>query len=393
MLKGTWKYLCGAGSGSRSNPLDLALSFWSNEHYGWTNPILVQSKTHRVLAGHGRLLAAQQAGLKTVPVVFLDLSDEDAAAYTVADNQLATLSEWDMPKLKDVLADLSGENFDLSLTGFSEEDLARMLAWEPEKDYDPALDAVPDLPKTPKTKPGDLYVMGDHRLVCGDATDRSTLLFATDENKPDLVCCDPPYGIGIVKGNKVGGGGTLKFGKVGGDNWVDSKTYAVIQNDDSTDTTEQFYAACQELQWHTALILWGGNYFTKFLPPSPCWLIWDKQNTGNFADVEMAWSSFDKAAKLYRWMWNGLARQGERALELTSRVHPTQKPVGLFSQIFQDFPGNTILDGFAGSGTTLIAAESLTRRCYGLEIEPRYCDVIVDRWETYAGKKAARHRR
>lgn len=134
--------------------------------------------------------------------------------------------------------------------------------------------------------------------------------------------------------------------------------------------------------------MWGGNYFSKFLPPSSCWLVWDKENTGNFADVELAWSSYKKSAKLYRWLWNGLCRKGDRATEGKKRFHPTQKPVGLFIEILKDFPGDIILDPFGGSGTTLIACEQTGRACRMLEISPAYCDVIIQRWEQFTGHKA-----
>ena len=137
-------------------------------------------------------------------------------------------------------------------------------------------------------------------------------------------------------------------------------------------------------------IIFGGNYFTDFLFPSPCWCIWDKQNTGNFADVEMAWTSFSKGAKLYTWLWNGLSRKGDRKTELVSRIHPTQKPVGLLGDILKDFSttNDKIIDLFGGSGSTLIACEQLDRICYIMEISEKYCDVILKRWEDFTGQEA-----
>lgn len=130
------------------------------------------------------------------------------------------------------------------------------------------------------------------------------------------------------------------------------------------------------------LIFWGGNYFTDFLTPSPCWLIWNKKNTGNFADVEMAWTNFKTGAKLYDYLWNGLSREGDRASELVSRVHPTQKPVGLHVNILRDYSedNNLILDLFGGSGSTLIACEQTNRICYMMELDPKYVDVIRKRY-------------
>jgi DNA modification methylase len=123
---------------------------------------------------------------------------------------------------------------------------------------------------------------------------------------------------------------------------------------------------------------------------SRCWLIWDKQNTGNFADAELAWTSFDKSVKLYHFMWNGLVREGDRKAEGERRIHPTQKPVGLIAHILNDFTKekNAILDCFGGSGSTLIACEQLNRKCFMMELEPKYIDVIIARWEKFTGRKA-----
>ena len=191
-----------------------------------------------------------------------------------------------------------------------------------------------------------------------------------------MVFTDPPYGIKVVQGNKVGG--DKGFGSVGGCKIVKSKIYSEIIGDDTTDTAREFYKTCISLGMEN-FIIWGGNYFTDFLPPSMCWLIWDKENTGNFADVEMAWTSFDKAAKLYKWQWNGMIRQGDKTIEGKTRVHPTQKPVGLFGDIFNDFKFETCFDGFLGSGSTMVAAHQLKRKCYGMELDPKYCQVIVNR--------------
>ena len=226
-----------------------------------------------------------------------------------------------------------------------------------------------------------------HRLMCGDSTDKGTVELLMDGKKADMVMTDPPYGIAVVQNNQVGGGGATHFnGKVGA--VVQSSDYMQIKGDDTTDTARLNFEIVKELSENQ--IIFGGNYFTDFLPPKACWCIWDKENTGNFADVEMAWTSFDKGAKLYRWLWNGLCRKGERAVEGKSRVHPTQKPVGLIAEILKDFTkeDDTILDCFGGSGSTLIACEQIDRTCYMIEYEAHYVDVIIKRWETLTGEKA-----
>ena len=225
-----------------------------------------------------------------------------------------------------------------------------------------------------------------HRLMCGDSTDKETVEMLMDGKKADMVFTDPPYGIDVVQGDKIGG--DKPFGSVGGNNIVKTNKYMAIKGDETTDTARLNFEIVKELSENQ--IIFGGNYFTDFLPPKACWCIWDKENTGNFADVEMAWTSFDKGAKLYRWLWNGLCRKGERAVEGKSRVHPTQKPVGLIAEILKDFTkeDDIILDCFGGSGSTLIACEQIDRTCYMIEYEAHYVDVIINRWENLTGEKA-----
>ena len=163
-----------------------------------------------------------------------------------------------------------------------------------------------------------------------------------------------------------------------------------IIGDNTTETAKINYEIVSEISKN--MIIFGGNYFTDFLPPKSCWVVWDKQNTGNFADVELAWTSFDKGARLYKFMWNGICREGDRKTEGIKRVHPTQKPVGLIANILNDFcdSNDIILDCFGGSGSTLIACEQTNRNCYMMELSPQYVDVIIDRWEKFTGQKAVK---
>lgn len=169
---------------------------------------------------------------------------------------------------------------------------------------------------------------------------------------------------------------------------VPAKTYNAIIGDETTETAKKNFEIAKE---HTDnQIIFGGNYFTDFLPVSRCWVVWDKNNTGNFADAELAWTSFDKGVKLYKWTWNGLVREGDRDVEGITRVHPTQKPVGMLGNILNDFTeeGDCVLDCFGGSGSTLMACEQLNRTCYMMELDPHYVDVIIARWEQFTGQKA-----
>lgn len=357
--------------------------------FGNNDPIAVWGDNNIIVEGHGRYTALQQLGYEEVECIRLDhLSEEERRAYTLAHNKLTMNTGWDMDVLTKELEQLQEMDFDLSLTGFDMDELDSLLETEEETEVTEDEYEV-ELPEEPRAKLGDIYQLGKHRLMCGESTNKDDVAKLIDGKKIDLVLTDPPYGISIVKNNKVGGGGTLSFGKVGGGGWVESSNYIPIKGDDTTDTAKKFYHVCLELGIEN-YILFGGNYFTDFLVPKACWIVWDKENTGNFADVELAWTSFDKGAKLYKWLWNGLCRKGDRAIEGKSRVHPTQKPVGLIGEILKDFSDKNglILDCFGGSGSTLIACEQLNRTCYMMEYEPRYVDVIIDRWETLTGEKA-----
>lgn len=189
--------------------------------------------------------------------------------------------------------------------------------------------------------------------------------------KADMVFTDPPYGISIVDKNGFVGRGEL----------CKCKKYKSIKNDDTTETAEKFYKLIKDCK---KIILFGGNYYLSFLPNGN-WLIWDKLKKNNFADGEMCWTNIKTNLKIYRYLWNGMIR-----CEKETRVHPTQKPVSMLSEIINDFSNENeiIFDAFLGSGSTLIACEHTNRICYGMEIEPHYCSVIINRWQKYTNKKA-----
>jgi DNA modification methylase len=318
-----------------------------------------------VIGGNMRLRAAKELGYKELPCKILtDLTSEQIRAIVIKDNvsfgsdDFESLSnEWDSLELEEWGMELTETPQDLELE--SEED-----------NY--------EIPETIQTDIviGDLFEIGEHRLLCGDSTDSDAVARLMDGEKVDMVFTDPPYGIKVVQGKKVGG--DKGFGSVGGNKVVKAKEYSEIIGDDTTDTAREFYQTCISVGMEN-FIIWGGNYFTDFLTPSMCWIVWDKENTGNFADVELAWTSFDKGAKLYKWQWNGMIRKGDKNIEGKTRVHPTQKPVGLFGDIFNEFQFKICFDGFLGSGSTMVAAHQLKRKCYGMELEPKYCQVIIDR--------------
>lgn len=350
----------------------------SIKQFGFVQPIVLD-KDNNVIIGHCRLEAAKKLHIDEVPCVMADdLTGEQVKKLRLLDNKLNE-SDWDIDLIADEIADLDFDGFDVD--------------WELPEDEETEIieDEAPEVDEEaePITKIGDIWQLGRHRLMCGDSTDKETVELLMNGNKADMVFTDPPYGIDIVSNNKVGGDGATHFGKVGGD-IVQASAYMAIKGDNTTDTARLNYEIIKDLSKNQ--IIFGGNYFTDFLPPKACWCIWDKENTGNFADVEMAWASFDKGAKLYKWLWNGLCRKGKRSIEGKSRVHPTQKPVGLIAEILKDFTNENdiILDCFGGSGSTLIACEQIDRQCYMIEYEAYYCDVIIKRWETLTGEKAVK---
>lgn len=362
----------------------------SIKEFGFTNPVLIDDQGG-IIAGHGRIMAAQKLKMDEVPTITLsDLSEAQKKAYIIADNKLALNSGWDDELLKIELEQLKELDFDLGLIGFSDDELALLMGGETTEGLVDE-DQVPELVDDPVTVLGDVWLLGNHRLMCGSSTDIEATNKLIGETKIDLVFADPPYGIDVVQGKKssVGGGGETKFGGVESSNRVEAKTYSKIIGDETTETAKEFYNTCVALEMKN-IVLWGGNYFTDFLTPSRCWIVWDKEMTGNFSQAEMAWTSFSKGGiKVFKFLWNGLSREGNRKDELKGRVHPTQKPVGLFQNIFERFDGfTTIYDGFGGSGSTLIACEKTARSCRMMELDPKYCDVIIKRWQDFTGKSA-----
>ena len=318
-----------------------------------------------ILGGNMRFKAMKEAKWKQIPVEVVDWDETKQREFIIKDN--VGFGEWDWEDLANQWDAEELADWGLDVPGIAEEEVDAV-----EDDYE-----MPDEIQT-DIVPGDLFEIGEHRLLCGDSTDSDQVAKLMNGKKADMVFTDPPYGIKVVSNTSVGGGGALKFGGKAGKVVNSTKGFSKIIGDDTTDTAREFYNTCISLGFEN-YIIFGGNYFTDFLPPSMGWIVWYKKNTGNFADFEMAWTSFDKASRLYEYLWNGLSREGSRELELVKRVHPTQKPVGLNMQILQNYECNVIFDGFLGSGSTMVASHQLNRKCYGMELDPKYCQAIIDR--------------
>lgn len=404
----------------RKNTDAVAKVAASIREFGFRQPLVCDADMV-VIAGHTRLQAAQSLGLKTVPVhIARGLSTAQVTAYRLADNRTGQEAMWDNNLLGVELKALVGLDFDLALTGFNPDELDALL--NPPGILDGAdLDDVPEPPATPITKPGDLILLGRHRLLCGDATSFEHVEKLAAGKKMQMAYNDPPYGISIVRGGWVGGGeaNNIPFGGVpkgetapqrarrlgtvggskpfgskgvrgtdGSSNIIKVNRYAPVIGDDSTQTAIDAYNLCAALAI-PVLIFWGGNHYANALPPSSCWIVWDKENTGDFADAELAWTNQPSAVRIFKHMWNGMVKASEHGQR---RVHPTQKPVALAEWCFDKYgkTGDNVLDLFGGSGSTLMAAERTGRVAFVMELSPAYCDVIVKRWETVTGEKAVR---
>ena len=364
--------------------------------WGFTIPVLAD-ENGGIIAGHGRVMAAELNKYTEAPVmVARGWSEAQKRAYVIADNKLALNAGWNEQLLSAALVDLRDLGTNLNLIGFSDDELAGIFARADSGLTNP--DDIPPAPAEPVSRVSDVWLLGRHRLLCGDATRREDVERVMGRARADMVFTDPPYGISAVKmtksGGTVGNSGGTPFGGGGRGHAakaiITPKWYAPVIGDDSTATAINAYRLCADLEI-PALIFWGANYYAHALPPSRCWIVWDKENTGNFADCELAWTNLDRPARLFRHMWSGLMKASERG---ESRVHPTQKPVALAVWAFCEFiaGGATVLDPFLGSGSTLIACEKTNRTCIGMELSPAYCDVIVKRWQTYTGQQATRER-
>jgi len=240
-------------------------------------------------------------------------------------------------------------------------------------------DDVPEVPEDPISKVGDIWLLGEHRVMCGDSTSAEDVGLLMNGEKADMVFTDPPYGISIVSDG----------GKVGGDSLAKTGDYAAVAGDDSIDVAVKAIDVIKTLGADVEII-WGGNYYADALENSSCWIVWDKRGEmagNNFADCELAWTNQKTAVRKFTHLWSGMIKASEHGKK---RVHPTQKPIALAEWCFDTYGKecNTVLDLFGGSGFTLMACETRNKNGMIMELSPEYIDVIIKRWQEYTGKKA-----
>lgn len=363
--------------------------------FGFTNPILAGSDGV-IVAGHGRLAAAQKLGLELVPVVVLDhLTPIQRRALVIADNRIAENAGWDWDVLRVELDALQLEGFDLDITGFDADALADLIAGdEPDFDGQTDEDAVPEVTETPISRPGDVWIMGQHRLLCGDATVAESYDRLMQSNAADMVFTDPPYNVNYANSakDKMRGKDRAILNDNLGAGFYDFLLAALTPTVAHCRGAIYVAMSSSELDALQSAFRAAGGHWSTFI-------IWAKNTfTLGRADYQRQYEPI-----LYGWPegaqrhWCGDRDQGDVwAIKKPQKndLHPTMKPVELVERAIRNSsrPGNVVLDPFGGSGTTLIAAEKSGRIARLIELDPKYVDVIVRRWEEFSGQKAMHKR-
>jgi DNA modification methylase len=361
----------------------------SIREFGWTNPVLVDAEAG-IIAGHGRVLAARKLGLTEVPTIEIGhLTPAQRRAYVIADNKLAENAGWDSDLLKLELGALNDEGFDLSLIGFGLEELEKLLAPDGTEGLtDP--DDVPEAPAHPVAVAGDVWLLGRHRIVCGDSTSADDVAKALNGVKPHLMVTDPPYGVEYDASWRA---------EVNGDGPNSKRAIGKVLNDDRADWREAWalFPGDVAYVWHAdvfspvvadsllassfevrALIIWAkprhtfgrGHYHNMH---EPCWYAVRKGKNGH-------WQGDRKQTTLWQIEKN---RHNETG-------HSTQKPVECMQRPIENnsSPGQAVYEPFSGSGTTIIACERTGRSCHAIELNPAYVDVAIKRWQDFTGQEA-----
>ncbi|MFC3086287.1 site-specific DNA-methyltransferase [Tabrizicola soli] len=363
----------------------VALIAGSIREYGFTNPVLVDGE-NGIIAGHGRVMAARKLGLAKVPVIELaHLTEAQKRAYILADNKLAEQAGWDRELLALELGDLLDMAVDLASLGFEAGELDALLR---AGEADTREEDVPEAPAVPVSRPGDLWVLGNHRLICGDATDAGTVARVLAGVQPHLMVTDPPYGVAYDPNwrNEAGAARTRRTGKVLNDHRADwREAWALFPGDVAyvwhgalhATTVAESLIACSfairsQIIWaKERLVLSRGDYHWQH---EPAWYAVREKATGH-------WSGDRKQTTL----WQIPSRDQDAAT-----VHGTQKPVECMRRpmLNNSSPGQAVYEPFSGSGTSIIAAETCGRHCHAVELDPAYVDVALLRWQAFTGREA-----
>ena len=350
----------------------------SLKEYGFRQPIVVD-KDMVIVAGHTRFRASKKLGLKQVPISVIDnLSEEQINAYRIADNRTAEEAEWDNELLKMEIKELEAKDFKLDLLGFNDEQLNNILFEEKQGLTDE--DEVPETPEEPISKLGDIWKLGNHRVMCGNSVDYEDVNKLMNNKIADLVNTDPPYGVNYQSNMRT-----------------KSDKFDVIKNDDKildiTPMIDKFSKGWVFI-WTTWKVIDKWLYNTKSFGFPTNMVVWHKGG-GGIGDLKKTFSTdyemalvFNRGAELCgKRIGSVWSLQKDKAIKYK---HPTQKPVELSVEAIDKTtnPKSIVMDLFLGSGSSLIACEKMDRICYGMELDPKYCDVIIKRWENFTGKKA-----
>lgn len=365
-----------------------AVEFVANSifKFGFKNPIIID-KNNVIVAGHTRIKAAKKLGYDKAPcIVADDLTEEQIKAFRLADNKVGEIATWDFDKLEEELRELSFGNIDMSLFDFD-------LSFEEELEEAQEDDFEVELPEEPKAKPGDIYQLGNHRLMCGDSTKQEEVAKLMNGEKADMVFTDPPYLMGFTGNVHADGSKSFnsKFGAIKNDKMSredGDKFILDIFNNIKIFNKGSYYVCFYRL---------GLDYIFRALDKLEnqykALIIWDKGNhTLSNSDYMSKYEPI-----IYGW-FNEHLFYGDRSnfdiweIQRTKKndLHPTMKPIELCSKAINNSSKkeNIVLDLFGGSGSTLIASEQLNRKCYVMELDPKYVDVIINRWEEFTGRKA-----
>lgn len=361
------------------SPEQVAQIAASIKEFGFTNPILIDDEGG-IIAGHGRVLAAQKLEMEEVPVIVLShLTEAQKRAYVIADNKLALNAGWDDELLRLEFSELEEAGFDLELTGFSLDEIDALEVTEITEGLTDE-DAVPDVPEEPVSKLGDIWVLGNHRLMCGDSTSIDAVESLLQNQRAQMVHTDPPYGVSYQSNMRT-----------------KSAKFDVLKNDDVFLDIAPVIDAVSDgwvFVWTSWKVLpqWF-EQFASFGYPSNQ-VIWFKGG-GGIGDLKRTFSSDYETALVWH---RGAELTGKRIGSVwkvgkdgaTEYLHPTQKPVALAEEAIDKTTkaGYRVLDLFGGSGSTLIACEKTNRSAYLMELDPKYVDVIIKRWQDFTGKQA-----
>jgi len=390
-LSGLIPYARNARKHSQNQVSQIAASI---KEFGFNSPVLLKDDS-TIIAGHGRVMAAEKLGLKKVPCIYLKhLTPTQAKAYGIVDNQLTLNSEWDDELLKLDILDLKSEDFDLDILGFEKDQLDDIIGFSGDISGQTDPDEVPDVEeKDVWVKPGDLFQLGDHRVLCADCTVKENVDRLMDGQKADMVFTDPPYNVASNSKN-VAASVSRAMNDLKNSDW--DKGFEIekaLEQIKSIIENGSVYIWCSHFLF--SRIVEGLSDWAKFTG----WNVWSKPNPmPSLMKRHWSWNSelccyFTIGKHVFNFPDSGhaLASWNFNKIHVATEGlgHPTQKPTELCSHVIKHSSnkGQLVLDLFLGSGSTLIACEKTSRKCYGMEIDPHYVQVIIERWEAFSGKK------